>query len=538
MEVAELVFHRGGQDLLHVRLHQAETCIGSHPTSDVLLPDDTLPDVAAVLVDRGAGRFQIRDLTSGLLRVNGAPSDADELPLKNGDRIELGKFQLRFQVRASAEPSHRQTTILDQKAQATRAGILTIGDRRFRIPEGQPFNIGSDDDNDLVIGDEFVSSFHCRITCPAGRWTLVDLASTNGTMVNGLRVGEAELPSPATIKVGQATLSFELEPSESEEAGPAEESSVFSGMIAKGPKMRRLFELVQRIADASAPVMITGESGSGKELIARALHDASTRASGPFLAINCGALASSIIEGELFGHVKGAFTGAQADKKGAFEAAEGGTIFLDEIGELPLELQPKLLRVLEQQTIRRVGGTSEIPVNARVVAATHRSLRDLVAAGTFREDLFHRLFVLNVELPPLRERPEDVLPLASHFLRTQDPARPMHLDASAEAKLQQHRWPGNVRELRNVILRAILTSSGPMITAKDLQFSEAYRPSADDARGAVQRADEEERRRILTVLEQAGDNRAEAARLLGLSKSTFHDRLKRLGIPLKFAPRK
>jgi DNA-binding NtrC family response regulator len=308
-------------------------------------------------------------------------------------------------------------------------------------------------------------------------------------------------------------------------------------MISKSARMKQVFELIRRIADTPAAVLITGESGTGKELVARAIHDASSRKAGPYVPINCGALASTIIEGELFGHVRGAFTGATADKKGAFEAAEGGSIFLDEIGELPLELQPKLLRVLEQRAIRRVGGTSEVQVDCRVIAATHRNLQGQVDNGQFRQDLFHRLHVLSVEIPPLRDRPEDILPLARHFLRAQSEKPPL-LAPDAEAALSAHRWPGNVRELRNVILRAVLMSSSDVLTASDFKFSEsAYRSPHADARATVRRVDEEERLRIIRVLEECRSNRAEAARRLGMSKSTFHDRLRRLGIPLKSSTR-
>jgi DNA-binding NtrC family response regulator len=236
--------------------------------------------------------------------------------------------------------------------------------------------------------------------------------------------------------------------------------------------------------------------------------------------------------------VKGAFTGADRDKKGAFEAAAGGTLFLDELGELPLDLQPKLLRVLETSTVRRLGGTQEIPVDTRIVAATLRDLDDLVGQGKFREDLYHRLHVVTIQVPALAERPEDVLPLARHFIAEQSPpGRDVHLTERAIDALRAHTWPGNVRELRNVIVRAILLAEGDVIDVADLQLARATRDARPTGReiprAIVARADEDEKSRILRALSAARDNRAEAARLLGLSKSTFHDRLRRLGIPLK-----
>jgi DNA-binding NtrC family response regulator len=533
VDAAELIFHREGKDLLHVRLHQAEICIGSHATNDVLLPDPSVPAVAFVLVDCGAGRFKLRDLTGGALHINKQPATRDEVELKDRDEIAIGTFELRFQVTRSGEPAHRHTTVLDQSGPSRSKARVRYQGRSHRLTTERPFNVGSDEDNDLVVEDEFVSSFHCRITCGEdGRWRLVDLASTNGTSVNGLRVGQAELPSSATILIGRAELIFDVQTPAAEAGDRARDADTgdFAGMIGGSAKMERVFELVRRLADAPAPVLITGESGSGKELIARALHDHSAKKSGPFLAINCGALAASIIESELFGHVKGAFTGAQTDKKGAFEAAQNGTLFLDEVGELPLELQPKLLRVLESRSVRRVGGTSETPVDTRIVAATHRNLRELVEDGSFREDLFHRLFVLTINVPSLRERPEDILPIVRHFLRTLSSRGPLRLAKDAENALENYPWPGNVRELRNVILRAILLTDRELIEASDLHFSEDAFKRGDAARLTVRRADEEERDRITAALDEAGMNKAEAARILGISKSTLHDRMKRHGL--------
>jgi DNA-binding NtrC family response regulator len=513
---------------LHVRLDRAETCIGRDPTSDVVVPDPQVPDVAAVVIDRGAMRYKLLDLTGGLIQINGETPAGEEVDLEDGMKLQLGSYELHFRVREQASPAHRRTRILGAEASpAEQPATLTMAGQVIELSTERPFNVGTDSDNDLVIEDDFISSFHCRISHQSGRWILSDLASTNGTQVNGLKVGEAELPRHATIELGRAKLVFELSDRSEESAPP------LTGMIGDSSAMRRVFDMAKKIAKADAPALIIGASGSGKELVARALHDGSPRASGPFLALNCGALAATVIEGELFGHVKGAFTGAVSDKKGAFEAAHNGTIFLDEIGELPLELQPKLLRVLETSSVRRVGGTKEIPVNTRVVAATHRNLKDLVEEGSFREDLFHRLFVLTIQIPPLRERTEDVVPLAEHFLKDQGD-RSLRLSSEAKRKLESYSWPGNVRELKNVILRAVLLLDGEEIGEDDLAFSGSAFESGTDVAAKLRMADEAERNRIIEVLEETGNNRAEAARILGLSKSTFHDRLKRLGVPLKF----
>ena len=531
VEVAELVIQKNEQSLLHLRLSQAETYIGRMPSNDVVLPDEAVPDVAAVLIDRGAHRYFLRNVTDNLLTVDDARPPTDEVELTDGAIIGLGPYRLRLTVRAGTRldlggPTNVMSNDSDDAAPQVR---LRCEDQLHSLSITKPFNVGSHDDNDLVLRDGFVSGFHCRLALRRGQWMIVDLDSTNGTKVNGLKVSEAELPVPATIEIGRATLIFEAVPDEESNA----DATVFQGMIAASPAMRRVFGLVERFADAQEPVLVFGESGSGKELIARALHDRSKRHDGPYLALNCAALNSQLIESELFGHTKGSFTGALRDKIGAFEATSGGTLFLDEVGELPLDLQPKLLRVLETSTVRAVGGTKEQPVNTRVIAATHRNLEHMVEQGTFREDLFHRLFVLSLAIPPLSQRPEDVLALAEHFLRTQAP-RPMSLGPDAKKSLEHYEWPGNVRELRNVIVRAILMTDGDTIRSSDLQYTkDAFGRQMRDARRTLRHRDASERDRIVSTLEAVNGNKTEAARVLRMSKSTFYDRLRRYGIPTK-----
>lgn len=534
--MAELLFHQDDRTLLTLRLDRTEICVGRHPTNDVVIPDASVPDVAAILTDRGANRYRLRNLADRGLLINGAVPRSDEQDLVAGDRLTLGAYTLQFRLRddkPSARPTGN-TRALGARNGSGHAARLRFGDQEFLLATDRPFNAGVGEDNDLVLSDPFVSTYHFRIARKDDRWFLTDLDSTNGTQVNGLRVQEAELPSPATIRVGQATLEFRVEaPSDESDAPHPGEAH---GMVGDSPGLRRVFALVERLAEAQEPVLIFGDSGSGKELVARALHDTSSRNRGPFLALNCGALTHTLIESELFGHVKGTFTGATSDKPGAFEAASNGTLFLDEIGELPFDLQPKLLRVLESSAVRRVGGTEEVPVKTRIVAATHRNLEALVEQGAFREDLFHRLFVLPIRIPPLSERPEDILPLARHFIRSLAPEA-VELEPSAERALETYAWPGNVRELRNVIVRALLMGDGRAIGLEDLQFSKDAFSSPKHARRSVRDHDEEERRRILEVLERTRGNRSEAARLLGVSKSTFHDRVKRYGIAPRYGHR-
>jgi DNA-binding NtrC family response regulator len=355
----------------------------------------------------------------------------------------------------------------------------------------------------------------------------VDLGSTNGTFLQGVRVQEASLPEAGTLHLADHALPFRQRPvAEPSDGGTV--ARAYHGMVGRSVAMQQVFDQIPRAARSDEPVLVHGESGSGKELVARAIHAESGR-SGPFLALNCGALNPTLVESELFGHVKGAFTGAGADRKGAFEACAGGTLFLDEIGELPLDLQPKLLRVLESSAVRRIGDTVERPVDVRIVAATHRNLEEAVRQGHFREDLFHRLFVLSLILPPLRDRPEDVELLAEGFAASRGDG--VRFSEAARARLRQHTWPGNVRELRNVVIRALVMGRGPRIEAEDLQFSsEAFGPSRPLVRRTVETDESSEKARMLDALTQSGGNRSEAARLLGVSKSTFFDRLKRFGI--------
>src|SRR5690606_20670929 len=245
----------------------------------------------------------------------------------------------------------------------------------------------------------------------------------------------------------------------------------FQGMLTCSPAMLQVFRLVERVAQGDETVLVRGETGAGKELVARAIHDLSRRRNGPFHAINCAALPKNLLESELFGHVRGAFTGAVRDRPGHFQLAEGGTLFLDEVAELPLELQAKLLRVLETRTVMPVGGRDPIPVDVRLVSATHRSLRLEVEAGRFRSDLMYRIRVIPIFLPPLRDRPEDVLLLSRRFIEegnARSPRRIEEISPEALALLQGHDWPGNVRELQNVIRYAFVIGEGPRLLPTDL----------------------------------------------------------------------
>jgi len=319
------------------------------------------------------------------------------------------------------------------------------------------FRIGKASENDLALDDNTVSRVHCEIIRDPRGYLLRDLDSTNGTLLDNARIKEAYLEAGSLITVGNIDLKvrpfaerIELLPSEHDQ---------FFGCVGHSISMRQIFGLLERLGPTDATVLIGGETGTGKDVLARAIHQSSPRKNKPFLVVDCGAVVGTLIESELFGHDKGAFTGATGARQGAFELANGGTLFLDEIGELPLDLQPKLLRALEQRAFRRVGGNREIRVDIRVIAASKRNLLMEVERQKFREDLYFRLAVVPLTLPPLRERRDDVPLLAQRLLTSiaeNDDAKltPRKIARGAMDSLRAHDWPGNVRELRNVLERA------------------------------------------------------------------------------------
>jgi DNA-binding NtrC family response regulator len=301
-------------------------------------------------------------------------------------------------------------------------------------------------------------------------------------------------------------------------------------IITRDPAMQAVLALVERVARSDSPVLVSGESGTGKELVARALHRLSERAGGPLVDINCAAIAETLMESELFGHEKGAFTGAMTRKSGLFELAAGGTLFMDEIGELDPRLQGKLLRALETGTFYRVGGTQKVQVDVRIVAATNRDLAKAVAEGSFRGDLFYRINTISLALPPLRERAVDIPALAEHFLRYYGGPMAPRLAPDAVEALVAYGWPGNIRELRNVMERAVLLASGGTITAADLPFNPlpGMPRMVDDAPVAVSLADLE-RRHIAQVLHQTSWHQGRAAGLLGISTKTLYRKIREYG---------
>jgi transcriptional regulator with GAF, ATPase, and Fis domain len=397
--------------------------------------------------------------------------------------------------------------------------------------------VGKAEESDLVLTDETVSRIHFEIVRDAKGYLLRDLRSTNGTFLDGAEIKEAYIRAGSTIAAGAAELKFtpfeeriEILPSEKKQLGP---------MVGCSLQMREIFGLVERIAPTDATIMIEGETGTGKDMIARTLHLLSNRSAGPFIVVDCGAVAGTLIESELFGHEKGAFTGASTTRQGAFELASGGTVFLDELGELSLDLQPKLLRVIEQRELRRVGGSKTIKVDLRIVAATRKDLRSEVDKGKFREDLYFRLNVVPIVAPSLRDRREDVPLLIDHFLETMAEGKEVNLSDDTRAALMAHDWPGNVRELRNVIERALALGTDPrhlvaplgdnplLTTQSNKEPTVNFKPGVSFRDQKEQWNDTFERKYLEWLLTRSEGNISKAARAADMDRKYLHKLLKK-----------
>lgn len=396
--------------------------------------------------------------------------------------------------------------------------------------------VGGDSACDLVLTDKHVSSQHISIVAKGPRFAVVDLGSHNGTLYEGSKLAEATVPPGATLKLGETFLRVIPRPERIEV--PPSQARQMGELVAESLAMRELFAVLELAAASDVTVVLEGETGVGKELAARSIHAASSRRAGPFVAVDCGALPETLVESELLGHTKGAFTGASAARDGAFARADGGTLYLDELDSVPPDVQSRLLRVLEERTVRPVGGDEERSVDIRVVASSRRDLRQLVTEGAFRADLYYRLSVVSVTIPPLRERREDIAPLVRHLLlrRGIDAGS---LDGANFERLFVHDWPGNVRELRNVLDRGVALSPGAtsfsalrlsvgvpvqgvgeFAIRTDLPFSEAKQAVVDAF----------ERRYLRDVFDRCDGNTSAAAREAGVDRKHFRSLLVRHGI--------
>jgi two-component system response regulator AtoC len=478
----------------------------------------------------------------------------------------------------------------DRQEPAVRLELAVLAGDTFTVhplPERGEVTLGRAKENDISIDDDSVSRRHAVLHV-GPRLSIEDRGSANGTAVRtpseASNTGDTkslvrqpgqtfEVHIGDSILLGSTLLMVRRVAAERRVAAPSEGPSEGSDVVVIDEAMRALYEQADRAARTAFSVLVLGETGVGKEVLARAIHGRSARARQPFLPLNCAALPESLLESELFGHEKGAFTGAVAQKRGLFEAADGGTVFLDEVGELPMNIQVKLLRVLEDRQVLPVGGRSSRPVDVRFVSATNRDLDAEAERGTFRRDLFYRLNSLTLTIPPLRRRPAEIEPLARAFLASAchqiDRPRPLALSREAVLVLERYGWPGNVRELRNAVEHAVVFCTGDTllpehlperVRAGDRAAPPAPRPAPPGGSGAeltlpgeppsgprVQTRGEEpgeesaedlqrkvrehERRRILAALEQCAGNQTEAAKLLGISRRTLVTKLGTYDLP-------
>ena len=444
-----------------------------------------------------------------------------------------------------AQPSRRQLHI--RRGRLTCVSGPDAGESW--LVDHDVLRIGSLEDSDIKLSDSAVSRQHAEVLRTPEGVLLHDSGSTNGTFVGPIRVKEVYLTPETRFRIGNTELVF-TPADEVIEIQPSEKNRL-DDLVGNSTAMREVFSIIERVAPTELTVLVTGETGTGKELASRAVHNLSRRKSGLLRVFDCGAAPATLIEAELFGHEKGAFTGATQARNGVFEQADGGTLFLDEIGELPLDLQPKLLRVLEQREVRRVGSGKIRSVDVRVVAATNRRLRDEVEAGRFREDLYYRLAVVELELPPLRERLEDLTPLIEHLLKRACQrvglARPVEaVSSDVIALFQAYRWPGNVRELNNVLERALPFTDGIEITLSELP--EALRGGGKGAAGKSkvtmpttpsdlpfkdakdQLIQAFERQYLIDLIERHGGNVSRAARAADMDRKSITRLLKKHGI--------
>jgi two-component system, NtrC family, response regulator HydG len=407
--------------------------------------------------------------------------------------------------------------------------------RACRLADGE-VTIGTDAACDLALSDDRVSGRHVAVRAVESRFAVRDLGSTNGTWYEGSRVAELTVPAGSTLLVGRTAL--RIEPEAQPLDLPPSQARRFGELVGESLALREVFAVLERVAQSDATLLVEGETGTGKELVARAIHDASARRRGPFVAVDCGALPEGLLDSELFGHVRGAFTGAAQARAGMIVRADGGTLFLDELGRIPPPVQARLLRVLEERVVRPLGGDSERAVDVRVIAASRDDLDAEVAAGRFRPDLLYRLAVVRVVLPPLRSRREDIPLLVRDLLRRRGLADEAPAGRGLD-RLIAHGWPGNVRELRNVLDRAIALAPGAQ-RFTDLAIRVDAAPVAGDnlavrsdlpyaeAKAAV--LHDLERRYLADVLARTGGNLSAAARESGIDRKHLRTLARKHGL--------
>ncbi len=506
--------------------------IGRSPSNTISLPDKSISRRHCSISFQD-GKYKVDNL-SATAPMNHTDSPK-EFTISAGEIMDIG----RWSIEILNEPPDTEDVTISSPLEKTSVmsydpGRSVISSQKIeilanfsgkvskKILQGSDFTFGSDPACDIAIPDPYVSRKHCRLFIHEHTIKVVDLSSTNGTFYNEERMPIFSTPGRGSFKIGDSQIEYRLI-STAEKIRPQIESRL-GEMVGASREMRKIFAILKKVAEAKCTICITGESGTGKELAAHEIHRIGQRPRAPFIPVNCGAIPKEIIESQLFGHERGSFTGAVERMTGFFEQANGGTLFLDEIGEMPPNLQTRLLRVLESGTLRRLGGKEEIAINCRIICATNRDLRKLVCEGSFREDLFFRLYVFPITIPPLRERKSDIPVLTSRILETISQEK-IKLSKGALKKLNDHDWPGNVRELKNTITRGVISCDGGLITEKDIHIIPLERPlNSYENIGAVEKG------LIASSLKEHRNNISKTAKRLGMARSTLQQKIKRLGI--------
>ncbi|NOY83522.1 MAG: FHA domain-containing protein [Nitrospirae bacterium] len=512
-----------------------EVYIGRSRENHVVLPH---PEVSRhhALIRKEGRHYIVEDQSGRGLSVN--DGNVAKVILKDKDILHVGVYRLIFASDIVVDnPSDTMTwepTLDLPGASVTQLGnakfelVVTAGpDEGKRVAIGNRIlKVGRSSRSDFPVADKTVSNLHLELEAGLSGVHVRDMGSTNGTRVDGQKIQSLTVALGSEIQIGNTTLKLFME----EETTPVVPPSL-GGLVGKSLNMQEVYKWIRKAAKGDVSILIQGETGCGKEVVAQEIHRLSDRSEGPLITIDCSAIPKDLIESELFGHEKGSFTGAIGKRKGAFELADGGTVFLDEIGELPLEMQPKLLRVLEEKQLKRIGGGERIKSDFRVVAATNRWLDQEVLTGNFRSDLYFRLNVVPISLPPLRERREDIPLLVNHFLK----GKSVHVPQAVLDTLIEHPWPGNVRELRNVLERGVVLMEENTLSMDDLLFFGAGKKGgapmpwaeSEGASAAPVSLEEVEQQVIRRALKTHEGDKKAVAKELGIALSTLYEKIRR-----------
>ncbi|HQH80348.1 MAG TPA: sigma 54-interacting transcriptional regulator [bacterium] len=506
--------------------------IGRSPNNTISLPDKSISRKhCSISFQKGKYKVENLSATASMNQAEGPK----EFSISAGETIDIGRWSIEILEEPSGAEDITISSPLEKtsvmsydpmrsviSSQKIEISAKLSGKKLKKVLQGSNFTFGSDPACDVTLADPYVSRKHCRLFIHGNAIKVIDLSSTNGTFYNEERLPVFSTSGSDSFRIGNSQIDYRLI-NTAEKIRPQIESRL-GEMVGASREMRKLFTILKKVADAKCTICITGESGTGKELAAHEIHRIGQRPRAPFIPVNCGAIPKEIIESQLFGHERGSFTGAIERMIGFFEQANGGTLFLDEIGEMPLNLQTRMLRVLESGTLRRIGGKEDIAINCRIICATNRDLKKLVCTGSFREDLFFRLYVFPITIPPLRERKSDIPILASRILKSIS-GEEIKLSKEALKKLNDHDWPGNVRELKNTITRGVISCNGCVIGEKDIHIIPIERHfSSYENIGAVEKG------LIVSSLKENKNNISKTAKRLGMARSTLQQKIKRLGI--------